>query len=125
MGTYSRDSDFERYEKRALELSVTGEWRKKHDMAAEDIDLRLKAKGIDPAYVTLAGKEQLRKASVYRALYHVFDEVASMGSEIHTKRRDDYEKKFDEEFELQITVGIDTDTDTGAAHASRTVLLVR
>lgn len=122
---YSKDSDLEKYEKRILELSSDGSWRKKHDFSAEDIDLRLRAKGIDPGKLTSSGKEQLKKSSCYRTLFHVFDELASMGSEIHADRRDEYEKRFEEEFGLQLVVGLDSDEDTGAEFTSRSIKLVR
>jgi hypothetical protein len=122
---YSQDTDFAKYEKRVLDLSSSGEWTGKHDLAGEDIDLRLTAKGIDPAELTVEGKEQLKKASVFRALYLIFDELASMGSELHAARSESYGKRFKEEFDLQLSIGLDADADNGAEQGSISIELVR
>jgi len=122
---YSIDADLEKFEKRILELSSDGDWSEKHDLTKEDIDLRLKAKGIDASRLTVTGGEQLRRASCFRTLYHIFDELASMGSGAQGDRSEDYRKRFEEEFNLQLTVGLDSDEGTGAEFVSRSILLVR
>jgi len=84
MTVYSADTDLERYEKRVLELSIDGSWRTKHDLAKEDIDLMLKAKGVAVGELSSDGIAQLKKASCYCTLFYIFDELSSLGSEFHS-----------------------------------------
>jgi len=122
---YSSDRDLERYEKRVLELSVDGSWRTKHDLAKEDIDLMLKGKGVDIEGLTDEGRAQLKKAACYCTLFYIFDELSSLGSEFHAARRDDYKKRFVDEINNQLAIGVDTGGGEATVFNSGTIRLRR
>jgi hypothetical protein len=58
-------------------------------------------------------------------LFYIFDELSSLGSEFHSARRDDYKKRFVDEINNQLSVGIDTLTGEATTFASGSIRLRR
>ncbi|OIP31088.1 hypothetical protein AUK22_01465 [bacterium CG2_30_54_10] len=125
MGVYSSDSDLVPYEGRVLSLSSVNSWAGKHDLAARDIDLRLRSRGVIVEDLTADGVTQLKTAAVFLTLALVFDELSLSGAESHHLKAQEYKKRFREELDLQLAVGLALSTPESFSRGSMAFDLVR